>query len=828
MSQQRASTVGFLNGPTCFPKQLVVFATGVLLCMQISLGLAASGQVVAWGNNNSGQTDVPAGLTNVVAICAGSGNQSYALEEDGTLVGWGFPATPVLTNITALAAGDDHGLALQSNGTVVAWGTYFVNGGGSMPAFVPEDLSNVTAIAANASHDIALKADGTVAVWGSTFVTPPPADLSNVVAIAASASQYLALLSNGMVTVWGGPPGFPAPENLTDVVAIAASYYNFAAVKRDRSIVIWGDDSRDQLAPPVALSSNITAILPGYHSYLAIQDDGTLISWGANYYGQTNVPALSDPAIAISSGGGHSLALTRPAAPVIIEQPADQTVYSGRDVQFRVRVYGSSLIYQWKSAGTDIPNATNPSLQFNETQFPYPGPFRVAITNSLGTALSREATLTVTNSPPLLVQLDGDKAVALGQSAHFAVTVDGSGPFQYQWQFKGADIAVATNQTLQLSNVTLTAAGPYTVRVTNPIGTIESPAVNLSVVNVLAWGCNESGQTDVSPAATNVIAVAGGQHHSLALRADRTVISWGSQTNVPPEATNVIAISANGSNNLALRAGGTVVAWGDNAYGENQIPSNAKDVIKIAAGGTHDLVLLKDRSLLAWGNNDYGQITIPPDATNIVDITAGFAHSVARRNDGMVFAWGNKSLDQTNVPADLTNVTAIVAGPAHTLAIKSDGTVVGWGYNTFGQCDTPTNLSDVVACAAQQNISFALRKDGTITNWPAGSSCGTDNAPVGYSNIVGIAAGNFHTLAVIPWPAILYFDVANCGFAADKSGFRLRILGTSGFWPVVISGSTNLMDWTPIYTNPPIKFPLDYLDRSATNAPMRFYRAVEQ
>jgi hypothetical protein len=113
-------------------------------------------------------------------------------------------------------------------------------------------------------------------------------------------------------------------------------------------------------------------------------------------------------------------------------------------------------------------------------------------------------------------------------------------------------------------------------------------------------------------------------------------------------------------------------------------------------------------------------------------------------------------------------------------------------------------------------------------NWPAVSACGTDNAPPGYTNIVSLAAGNFHTLAVIPWPATPHFDVANCGFAPGNSGFRLRIQGLSGYWPVVISASTNLNDWAPIFTNPPVKFTLDYLDSSATNASMRFYRAVER
>jgi hypothetical protein len=50
-------------------------------------------QVVAWGWNNYGQTNVPAGLSNVVAIAAG-GYQSVALLRAG------LASSPViLTNV---------------------------------------------------------------------------------------------------------------------------------------------------------------------------------------------------------------------------------------------------------------------------------------------------------------------------------------------------------------------------------------------------------------------------------------------------------------------------------------------------------------------------------------------------------------------------------------------------------------------------------------------------------------------------------------------------------------------------------------------------------
>src|SRR5213594_1336165 len=85
---------------------------------------------------------------------------------------------------------------------------------------------------------------------------------------------------------------------------------------------------------------------------------------------------------------------------------------------------------------------------------------------------------------------------------------------------------------------------------------------------VVAWGSNTLGQTNVTPDLTNVIAIAAGSVHSVALKNDGTVRAWGTnnhgETNVPPGLTNVLAVAAAGFyvNNygysLALKIDGTV------------------------------------------------------------------------------------------------------------------------------------------------------------------------------------------------------------------------------------------------------------------------------
>ena len=47
---------------------------------------------------------------------------------------------------------------------------------------------------------------------------------------------------------------------------------------------------------------------------------------------------------------------------------------------------------------------------------------------------------------------------------------------------------------------------------------------------VTAWGWNDYGQTDVPSGLTNVVAIAGGAEHSLALTAEGRVVAWGAGT----------------------------------------------------------------------------------------------------------------------------------------------------------------------------------------------------------------------------------------------------------------------------------------------------------
>jgi hypothetical protein len=305
--------------------------------------------------------------------------------------------------------------------------------------------------------------------------------------------------------------------------------------------------------------------------------------------------------------------------------------------------------------------------------------------------------------------------------------------------------------------------------------------VQASTTSVLiGWGNNYWGQASIPPGLTDVVAMAGGEAHSLALKGDGTVVAWGhngfGQTNIPSGLTDVVAIAAGNFHNLALKGDGSVVAWGANYYGQTNVPVGLADVVAIDAGRNHSLALKSDGTVVAWGDNYFGQTNVPPGLTDVVAIATREQHSLALKSDGTVIGWGDNRFGQINIPAGLANVVAIDAGEYHSLALKSDGTVVAWGSNFDGQVNVPAGLTDVVAIAAGNYHTLVLKSDGTLAAWGANYS-GVSTIPSGLTDVVAIAAGKVHNLVIVSPnaaptanPGGPYLGAVNTSILFDGSG----------------------------------------------------------
>ena len=278
---------------------------------------------------------------------------------------------------------------------------------------------------------------------------------------------------------------------------------------------------------------------------------------------------------------------------------------------------------------------------------------------------------------------------------------------------------------------------------------VNRPYTSVSIV--VGWGHNGYGQTTIPAGLTDIISVATGEYHSLALKSDGTFIGWGwnfyGQATAPTGLTGVIALAAGYEHSLALKGDGTVVAWGGNDYGQATVPAGLTGVIAVAASDNHSLALKSNGTVVGWGDNNSGQSTVPASLTGVTMIATGYFHSLALKSNRTVTCWGNNDSNQIVPPSGLTEVIAIAAGFTHSLALRSNGTIVGWGDNSLGQASAPTGLTGVTAIAAGNAHSLAVKSDGTVVGWGHNDS-GQVTIPLGMKGVSKIAAGGHNSLAL--------------------------------------------------------------------------------
>jgi hypothetical protein len=85
--------------------------------------------------------------------------------------------------------------------------------------------------------------------------------------------------------------------------------------------------------------------------------------------------------------------------------------------------------------------------------------------------------------PPAITGFTSNQTVNTGSDVTLWVEANGTAPLSYQWSLNSVDISGATSDTLLISHIQASQAGPYRCRVSNAFGTILSPA---AVVTVMA------------------------------------------------------------------------------------------------------------------------------------------------------------------------------------------------------------------------------------------------------------------------------------------------------------------------------------------------------
>ncbi|NWX20754.1 HERC4 ligase, partial [Aegotheles bennettii] len=277
---------------------------------------------------------------------------------------------------------------------------------------------------------------------------------------------------------------------------------------------------------------------------------------------------------------------------------------------------------------------------------------------------------------------------------------------------------------------------------------------------VYTCGCNDLGQLGHEKArkrpehvgaldAQNIVAVSCGEAHTLALNDKGQVYAWGLATDgqlglpgteecirVPRNIKSlseiqIVQVACGYYHSLALSKGSEVFSWGQNKYGQLGLgyeykKQNSPQVIKsllgipfaqIAAGGAHSFVLTLSGAIFGWGRNKFGQLGLNDDndryvptllkslrSQKVVHICCGEDHTAALTKEGGVFTFGAGGYGQLghNSTSHEINprkvfelmgsvVTQITCGRQHTTAfVPSSGRIYSFGLGGNGQLGTGT------------------------------------------------------------------------------------------------------------------------------------------
>lgn len=740
------SDAGFANGGvyTLIASNSAGVVTGVVANIAVT-------PILAWGDNSMGQLEVPRGASNAVSI-ASRDNHAFALKSDGKVVGWGDNSRmqnvipEAVSNLVAVADGGNHGLGLCNDGKVVAWG-----GTPNSLRPTPDRATNIISIAAGPVINLALRADGTVVAWGHNGVTPEvlansPVSLTNVVAVAAGESyDAVGLRSDGTLVVWGSGPLVSTwgtcLAGLSGVTGITAGSLTLAVLFDNGTITTYGQTS-GSITTTTNTLTNVISIVTGTEHQMALESTGLIEIGGTNSTGQLNVPSSATNIVSIAAGTGHSLALQRA---VSVERHRSYTIPSGLRTTLNATLSGAGPTNcQW-FFGQEQLGSTGSLLTLSKPTLTNAGTYTVIVTDANGQTSSESIELKVLPQPSLF-SIGAYQLATVGAPVSIAPVVCGEPPLSYQWQHNGTNISDSETVTgsqspcLLMSASRLGDGGDYTLSLSNSYGQFSELAGHLDVTTVASWGETIG---PVPALSNDVVAVAAGGTHNLALRVNGRVAAWGYplQTNIPASATNIIAIAAGDQFSIALRSDGTVVGWGQS---NPQVPATATNVVALAAGSSHCLALRADGSLIVWGSSS---TTIPAAATNVVAIAAGSVHNLALRADGTVIAWSWSDYvsypDIVNVPAAATQSIAICAGTPQNLALQADGTVIPWGSGTTA----PISAGNIIALAQTTNAAFGLKTDGTVLALTSGTI--SEPVPTWLSHVQSISAKRGHCLALV-------------------------------------------------------------------------------
>jgi alpha-tubulin suppressor-like RCC1 family protein len=521
--------------------------------------------------------------------------------------------------------------------------------------------------------------------------------------------------SNKTVTT---PSAVTLPGTCNSPSAITAGPFNGAVTCANNTIATWGYNGYGNLGTNVSASTevaapaavawaagsitfsageNIARVAMNNYGGLALTSTGRLFSWGRNYYRLLGTN---------STYSAQNLSRVPVAAARIVPTGGATVEEIHSNMHSSLVLDSAGIVWSWGHAGSGLlgRGAYGPvgadGSRFYRLGVPSTARISRVDTTYYGTVIvmSDESVWTLgSNGGARTTYFNGDGTTG---STFLPARID----LPY-----GFDTSLSSATTRQLS------CSSYHCLVATSNGSIYGWGDGAGYQLVLNSVSDRSTPTLIKSGLTNPRVAAG---HSYSLYVDigasgtgGTVYAWGSNTSrraIPQAATatltaftavqdtlasttpsDVVAISAGTFHSVALRANGTLMVWGSNSYGQlgrgdlitayifKPALPGGKVAASIHAAANHTLVLATDGTLVGWGYNATGVLGSGSVATLTSPTNVATGHRF-------------RSIDTMGVSTTKQMHTAV--------GLTTSGAVMTWGANTYGQLgrlDRPAASSGV-------------------------------------------------------------------------------------------------------------------------------------
>jgi gliding motility-associated-like protein len=458
-------------------------------------------------------------------------------------------------------------------------------------------------------------------------------------------------------------------KNGTNITGATASTYTInnitAADAASYSVVVSGDCGGSVTSNAVALVVNpITAItvqpLPlsqcvGTNATFTVTAVGVNLTYqwrknGANIIGANaatytinNISASDAASYTVVVSGDCGAAVTSNAATLVVNpataittQPLPVTQCAGTTATFTVVATGTTLTYQWRKDGVNIPGATNNTYSIANIAAANAGSYSVVVSGSCGANVtSNSVTLTVNPATAITVQ-PAPVTVCVGAPALFSVTAVGTN-LGYQWRKNGSNIPGATGSSYSIAAVALTDAGNYSVVVSGDCGaSVTSGSAALTVNPATSITTQPQPLTRCAGTSATFTVVAGGTSLTYQWRKDGVNI-----TGATGSTYTIASVAAGDAGNYSVVVSGSC--------GPNITSGNAALVVNPATSIT----------------------TQPTPLTQCAGTSATFTVTAIGTN--LTYQWRKNGTNIPGATAAAYNIPAIVASDAGNYSVVVSG-----------------------------------------------------------------------------------------------------------------------------------------------------------